>query len=55
MDVEDGYVRKVGDLGDGCLGVSHSVLRSGKRWFDDNDDAMYPLWFNFVQKDRLFA
>jgi hypothetical protein len=50
VDVEDGNVGKVEveDLGDGCLSVSHSVLRSGKRRFDDDNDAMYPLWFGLV-------
>jgi hypothetical protein len=48
VEVEDGNVGKVEDLGDGCLSVSRSVLRSGKRRFDDDNDAMYPRWFGSV-------
>jgi hypothetical protein len=33
VEVEDGNVGKVEDLGDGCLSVSRSVLRSGLVWF----------------------
>ncbi|CAD6266774.1 unnamed protein product [Miscanthus lutarioriparius] len=41
VEVEDGNVGKVEDLGDGCLSVSRSVLRSGKRRFDDDNDAIF--------------
>jgi hypothetical protein len=48
VEVEDGNVGKVEDLGDGCLSVSRSVLRLGKRRFQHDSDAMYPLWFGLV-------
>ncbi|KAG0521829.1 hypothetical protein BDA96_08G195200 [Sorghum bicolor] len=41
VEVEDGNVGKVEDLGDGCLSVSRSVLRLGKRRFQHDSDAIF--------------
>ena len=55
MDAEDGGTGEVVDPGNGCFGVSSSVLRSGRRRCDNDDDALYPsLWFGSDWKTSFF-
>jgi hypothetical protein len=56
VDAEDGGAGEVGDPGNGGFSVSSSVLRSDRRRFDNDDDALYPsLWFGSVWKTKILV
>jgi hypothetical protein len=52
---EDGDTEELEVPGNGCLGGSSSVLRSGRDHVDDDDDALYPYITMILSHKKIYC